>query len=74
VTAAPLDDCSRSNAFEALLYLRRASELLHASANVERIGHRIDVDICELQEALARTRRNEAASLGSVHGDPSPVT
>jgi hypothetical protein len=47
---------STSKAFEALLYLRRSSELLTGSG-LEITKSRVDLSICELQEALASVRQ-----------------
>lgn len=53
-----LDTHSNSDAMEALLYLRRARELLTASESIDRIRSRVDVAICELQEAISFARHN----------------
>jgi len=47
---------SANDAFEALLYLRRSSELLTGSG-LESTKGRVDLSICELQEALAFARQ-----------------
>jgi len=50
---------STNEAFEALLYLRRSSELL-AGSGLETTKSRVDLSICELQEALAFVRQGRS--------------
>jgi hypothetical protein len=44
---------STNDAFEALLYLRRSSELLNGNCILETTKSRVDLAIREVQEALA---------------------
>ncbi len=44
---------SASDAFEALLYLRRSSELLNGNCILQTTKSRVDLAIREVQEALA---------------------
>lgn len=49
---------SRSDLVEALLYLRRASELLYATAGSESVALKIDRAIADLRHSLDFRRGN----------------
>lgn len=50
------DPASNSDLLEALLYLRRASELLIASRSSQRAAFQIDRTIAELRDAIRSAR------------------
>ena len=53
-----IEAASNSDLIEALLYLRRASELLSASAGSEGVALKIDRAIADLRHGIDFRRRN----------------
>lgn len=53
-----METASKSDLVEALMYLRRASELLAQCPSWERVAVRIDRVIAELRDAIASRHRH----------------